>query len=78
MAHNLHDLLFALEFPLTGNPDDDARALRVAALLPGFSRKSYEGEWGQARMSLADAGAYRPEQSAREKRGDRPARISKG
>jgi AAA+ superfamily predicted ATPase len=59
MAHDLQELLFALAFPLLGNPDDEARALRVAALLPGFSRKSDEGEWGQARMSLADAGAYR-------------------
>lgn len=47
-----------LEFQMTENGEGDAKAMRLASLLPGFARRD-EGRKGRLRLNLPDVGVFR-------------------
>lgn len=58
MESDINTRLVTLEFRMSVNDELDARILRIASLLPGFSIQD-EGRLGRLHMILADAGIYR-------------------
>ena len=59
-AVDIRDLILEVAFQPAGNPEQDARARRLAALLPGFGRQdAAAGPEGGVRLSLAEAGVFR-------------------